>query len=66
MDTADSRLIRMVVWGTGDDDDSESPHRAGTRGTLPKQAVESLKAWLFAHFHHPYPTDDEKRQLGEN
>lgn len=33
------------------------------RGTLPKEAVQVLKDWLFKHFNHPYPTEEEKAQL---
>jgi len=38
--------------------------KVGTkRVTLPKAAVTALRKWLFAHFAHPYPTDDEKQML---
>ncbi|KAL9658159.1 hypothetical protein ABK040_013071 [Willaertia magna] len=37
----------------------------GARGTLPKEAVEHLKNWLFIHFQHPYPSEAEKAQLAE-
>ncbi|KAJ0691848.1 putative transcription factor Homeodomain-TALE-BEL family [Helianthus annuus] len=30
---------------------------------LPKQAVTVLRAWLFDHFLHPYPTDTDKQML---
>ncbi|KAG2379356.1 hypothetical protein C9374_007495 [Naegleria lovaniensis] len=36
-----------------------------SRGTLPKDAVEHLKNWLYDHFQHPYPTEDEKNQLAQ-
>jgi len=36
-----------------------------SRGTLPKEAVEHLKNWLFVHFQHPYPSEDEKTQLAQ-
>jgi len=35
------------------------------RGTLPKEAVDRLKTWLYAHFNRPYPTEAEKRELAE-
>eukprot|EP00761_Pharyngomonas_kirbyi_P004736 gb/GECH01004741.1/.p1 GENE.gb/GECH01004741.1/~~gb/GECH01004741.1/.p1 ORF type:complete len:453 (+),score=113.07 gb/GECH01004741.1/:1-1359(+) len=35
------------------------------RGNLPKTAVEKLRAWLYTHFDHPYPTDDEKETLAQ-
>ncbi|KAK7261331.1 hypothetical protein RIF29_27640 [Crotalaria pallida] len=30
---------------------------------LPEPAVAILKAWLFEHFLHPYPTDNDKHML---
>ncbi|XP_035738379.1 homeobox protein PKNOX2-like isoform X2 [Vespa mandarinia] len=33
------------------------------RGVLPKQATSIMRTWLFAHIVHPYPTEDEKRQI---
>lgn len=33
------------------------------RGVLPKEATNLLRTWLFQHLVHPYPTEDEKRQL---
>lgn len=33
------------------------------RGNLPKAATQNLKQWLFNHLMHPYPNEEEKRQL---
>ncbi|XP_032683211.1 homeobox protein PKNOX2-like isoform X3 [Odontomachus brunneus] len=33
------------------------------RGVLPKQATGIMRTWLFQHLVHPYPTEDEKRQI---
>ncbi|GAU90890.1 hypothetical protein RvY_03246 [Ramazzottius varieornatus] len=33
------------------------------RGILPREAIGVLRAWLFSHIVHPYPSEDEKRQL---
>ncbi|XP_010689104.2 BEL1-like homeodomain protein 8 [Beta vulgaris subsp. vulgaris] len=30
---------------------------------LPERAVSILRAWLFDHFLHPYPTDNDKQML---
>jgi len=30
---------------------------------LPKEAVNTLKKWLFDNFHHPYPTEEQKHEL---
>lgn len=41
----------------------ESIFRSKKRGNLPKTATSLLKNWLFQHFLHPYPTEEEKRDL---
>ena len=33
------------------------------RGNLPKESKEKLKLWLSLHVDHPYPTEDEKKEL---
>jgi len=33
------------------------------RGNLPKRATNILKKWLFEHLFHPYPSEEQKRQL---
>eukprot|EP00111_Clytia_hemisphaerica_P017870 TCONS_00052864-protein len=38
-------------------------NKGGKRGTLPKVATNVLKAWLFQHLVHPYPSEEEKKQL---
>jgi len=35
------------------------------RGTLDQSSIDVLRAWLFEHFAHPYPSEEEKRQLGK-
>ncbi|XP_076044125.1 homeobox protein PKNOX1-like [Oratosquilla oratoria] len=37
--------------------------RRQKRGVLPKHATAVMKAWLFQHIVHPYPSEDEKRQI---
>ncbi|KAJ6466378.1 hypothetical protein C8R45DRAFT_839254 [Mycena sanguinolenta] len=39
----------------------ERPHRK--RGKLPKETTDFLKAWLHRHSDHPYPSEEEKKQL---
>ncbi|KAG7259930.1 hypothetical protein CRUP_014139, partial [Coryphaenoides rupestris] len=41
-------------------DDSSSKNK---RGVLPKQATNVMRSWLFQHIGHPYPTEDEKKQI---
>ncbi|KAJ8583892.1 kinase-like protein [Rhizopogon salebrosus TDB-379] len=33
------------------------------RGKLPKETADYLKAWLHRHSDHPYPSEEEKKQL---
>ena len=33
------------------------------RGKLPKATNDFLKDWLLRHSDHPYPSEDEKKQL---
>ncbi|PKA48440.1 BEL1-like homeodomain protein 8 [Apostasia shenzhenica] len=42
--------------------DSSHPVWRPQRG-LPESAVSVLRAWLFDHFLHPYPTDTDKHML---
>lgn len=39
----------------------ERPQRK--RGKLPKETTDYLKAWLHRHSDHPYPSEEEKKQL---
>ncbi|XP_049546930.1 homeobox protein meis3-A-like [Anopheles darlingi] len=45
------------------DDDSSSGGKRLKRSILPKQATGVMRAWLFQHLVHPYPTEDEKRAI---
>ena len=33
------------------------------RGKLPKETTDYLKAWVHRHSDHPYPSEEEKKQL---
>ncbi|ESO11995.1 hypothetical protein HELRODRAFT_63009, partial [Helobdella robusta] len=43
--------------------DDDSQQKKSKRGVLPKKATKVMKAWLFQHLSHPYPNEDEKRQI---
>ncbi|XP_041373353.1 homeobox protein PKNOX2-like [Gigantopelta aegis] len=45
------------------EEDDSSGKKKNKRGVLPKQATQVMKSWLFQHIVHPYPTEDEKRQI---
>jgi len=38
--------------------------RQKKRGIFSKTATNILRAWLFQHLQHPYPSEDQKKQLG--
>ncbi|CAG0892563.1 unnamed protein product [Darwinula stevensoni] len=54
--------------GTGDDDDDERGGKKSQkkRGIFPKVATNILRAWLFQHLTHPYPSEDQKKQLAQD
>ena len=39
------------------------PSKKSRRSILPKHATNTMKAWLFQHIAHPYPSEEEKRIL---
>ncbi|WOK93799.1 hypothetical protein Cni_G02500 [Canna indica] len=41
------------------------PHVWRPQRGLPERAVSVLRAWLFEHFLHPYPTDLDKQNLAK-
>ena len=49
--------------GFGDDEDAKN---AKKRGIFPKVATNILRAWLFQHLTHPYPSEDQKKQLAQD
>ncbi|XP_064604645.1 homeobox protein PKNOX1-like [Liolophura sinensis] len=45
------------------DDEDRLGDKKSKRGVLPKSATSVMRSWLFQHIVHPYPTEDEKRQI---
>lgn len=43
----------------------EQPHTWRPQRGLPERAVSVLRAWLFEHFLHPYPSDADKQMLAK-
>jgi hypothetical protein len=61
-----------LVRNIDDDDEAGAPQKRAkretvkrTRAPLSKEAVARLKAWMFEHFAHPYPTKEESEKLLE-
>uniref|UniRef100_A0A8C4R6Z0 Homeobox domain-containing protein n=1 Tax=Eptatretus burgeri TaxID=7764 RepID=A0A8C4R6Z0_EPTBU len=53
--------------GTGDDDDlDKDKKRQKKRGIFPKVATNIMRAWLFQHLTHPYPSEEQKKQLAQD
>ncbi|XP_066926884.1 homeobox protein Meis1-like isoform X3 [Clytia hemisphaerica] len=46
-----------------DDEDEKDKRKQKKRGIFPKMATNIMKAWLFQHLNHPYPSEEQKRQL---
>ncbi|XP_041068768.1 homeobox protein Meis1a isoform X3 [Carcharodon carcharias] len=52
---------------TGDDDDPDKDKkRQKKRGIFPKVATNIMRAWLFQHLTHPYPSEEQKKQLAQD
>uniref|UniRef100_A0A8C9JUQ3 Meis homeobox 1 n=1 Tax=Panthera tigris altaica TaxID=74533 RepID=A0A8C9JUQ3_PANTA len=52
---------------TGDDDDPDKDKkRHKKRGIFPKVATNIMRAWLFQHLTHPYPSEEQKKQLAQD
>ncbi|XP_055360398.1 homeobox protein Meis1a isoform X2 [Betta splendens] len=56
----------MASPSTGDDDLDGSKMHNKRRGIFPKVATNILRAWLFQHLTHPYPSEPQKKQLAQD
>uniref|UniRef100_A0A671WAB1 Meis homeobox 1 a n=2 Tax=Sparidae TaxID=8169 RepID=A0A671WAB1_SPAAU len=57
----------MASPSTGDDDDPDKDRLHNKkRGIFPKVATNILRAWLFQHLTHPYPSEEQKKQLAQD
>uniref|UniRef100_A0A8C2VWZ0 Homeobox domain-containing protein n=1 Tax=Chinchilla lanigera TaxID=34839 RepID=A0A8C2VWZ0_CHILA len=57
----------VVSLGTGDDDDPDKDKkRQKKRGLFPKVATHIMRAWLFEHLTHLYPSEEKKKQLAQD
>lgn len=46
-----------------EEEDEKDKRKQKKRGIFPKMATNIMKAWLFQHLTHPYPSEEQKRQL---
>uniref|UniRef100_A0A8B9JFK1 Myeloid ecotropic viral integration site 3 n=1 Tax=Astyanax mexicanus TaxID=7994 RepID=A0A8B9JFK1_ASTMX len=52
---------------TGEEDESDRDRRSNKkRGIFPKVATNIMRAWLFQHLSHPYPSEEQKKQLAQD
>ncbi|KHJ40191.1 hypothetical protein D918_09737 [Trichuris suis] len=49
--------------GLEDDREKKPPKK---RGIFPKVATNIMRAWLFQHLTHPYPSEEQKKQLAQD
>ncbi|KAM6959105.1 homeobox protein Meis3 [Aplochiton taeniatus] len=62
-DTGDG-LDGAVSPSTGEEDETDRERRNNKkRGIFPKVATNIMRAWLFQHLSHPYPSEEQKKQL---
>ncbi|XP_075392418.1 homeobox protein Meis3 isoform X3 [Tenrec ecaudatus] len=51
----------------GEDEDLDQERRRNKkRGIFPKVATNIMRAWLFQHLSHPYPSEEQKKQLAQD
>ncbi|KAK7161278.1 hypothetical protein R3I94_004074 [Phoxinus phoxinus] len=52
---------------TGEEEDPDRERKNNKkRGIFPKVATNIMRAWLFQHLTHPYPSEEQKRQLSQD
>ncbi|XP_038623032.1 homeobox protein Meis3 [Tachyglossus aculeatus] len=52
---------------TGEDDELDRDRKRNKkRGIFPKVATNIMRAWLFQHLSHPYPSEEQKKQLAQD
>ncbi|XP_042561184.1 homeobox protein meis3-like isoform X1 [Clupea harengus] len=58
----------MASPSTGEEDETDRDRRSSNkkRGIFPKVATNIMRAWLFQHLSHPYPSEEQKKQLAQD
>uniref|UniRef100_A0A4X2LWK6 Meis homeobox 3 n=1 Tax=Vombatus ursinus TaxID=29139 RepID=A0A4X2LWK6_VOMUR len=52
--------------GPEDDEPDHDQRQSKKRGIFPKVATNIMRAWLFQHLAHPYPSEEQKKQLAQD
>ncbi|XP_063727856.1 homeobox protein meis3-B-like isoform X3 [Symsagittifera roscoffensis] len=55
-----------VTSPTGSDESMDPKKPQKKRGIFPKTATNIMRAWLFQHLTHPYPSEEQKKQLAQD
>ncbi|XP_039322043.1 homeobox protein Meis3 isoform X2 [Saimiri boliviensis] len=64
-DGLDTSVASPSSGEEGEDLDQER-RRNKKRGIFPKVATNIMRAWLFQHLSHPYPSEEQKKQLAQD
>ncbi|KAK2088786.1 hypothetical protein P7K49_034693 [Saguinus oedipus] len=64
-DGLDTSIASPSSGEEGEDLDQER-RRSKKRGIFPKVATNIMRAWLFQHLSHPYPSEEQKKQLAQD
>ncbi|XP_064838792.1 homeobox protein Meis3-like isoform X2 [Oncorhynchus masou masou] len=66
-DTGDGLDGGVASPSTGEEDETDRDRRNNKkRGIFPKLATNIMRAWLFQHLSHPYPSEEQKKQLAQD
>ncbi|KAI1894056.1 hypothetical protein AGOR_G00130060 [Albula goreensis] len=66
-DTGDGLDAGVASPSTGEEDENDRDRRNNKkRGIFPKVATNIMRAWLFQHLSHPYPSEEQKKQLSQD
>ncbi|KAJ8383654.1 hypothetical protein AAFF_G00216250 [Aldrovandia affinis] len=66
-DNGDSLDVGMASPSTGEEDEADRDRKdCKKRGIFPKSATNSMRAWLFQHLPHPYPSEEQKKLLSQD
>uniref|UniRef100_A0A5F9CCL0 Meis homeobox 3 n=1 Tax=Oryctolagus cuniculus TaxID=9986 RepID=A0A5F9CCL0_RABIT len=64
-DGLDTSVASPSSGGEEEELDQER-RRNKKRGIFPKVATNIMRAWLFQHLSHPYPSEEQKKQLAQD
>ncbi|XP_066559901.1 homeobox protein Meis3 [Amia ocellicauda] len=66
-DNGDGLDTSVASPSTGEEDEMDRDKKNNKkRGIFPKVATNIMRAWLFQHLSHPYPSEEQKKQLAQD